>query len=149
MMVRRAVPADRDRLLMMAKAFHEASGTLLPFSFAAASLMAGRALTDPDKLCLVLSSDGCPAQGVLVAAASEHHFAPVRIATEIMWWIEPAFRGRAALDMLAAYEEWAADQGCDFVHMAGLGADPAVSALYRRRGYRAAETHFMKPLASN
>lgn len=146
MIVRRALPCDKGRLLVMARAFHAASGTPLPFSAAAASLVADAAMADPDRLCLVLADAGGTARGALLALAGDHHFSPVRIASEIMWWIDPDYRGRAAGDMIAAYEQWAAERGCDFIHMAGLGGDPAVSALYRRRGYQPAETHFMKPI---
>ena len=48
--------------------------------------------------------------------------------------------------MLDAYETWAAAQRCAFAGMAGMGEDPVVAALYLRRGYRRAETHFLKPL---
>ena len=48
--------------------------------------------------------------------------------------------------MLDAYEAWAGSQGCAFAGMAGMGADPDVAKLYLRRGYRVAETHFLKAL---
>lgn len=86
------------------------------------------------------------AQGVLMATATEHPFGPVWLARETVWWIDPAHRGTAAVRMLDAYETWAAAQGCQFVGMAGMGDDPAVAKLYQRRGYRVAETHYLKAL---
>ena len=84
-----------------------------------------------------------------MATASEHPFGPVWLARETLWWINPAYRGgTAAVRMLDAYEEWAALKGCLFVGMAGMGDDPAVAKLYRRRGYGHAETHYLKPLGS-
>jgi hypothetical protein len=50
--------------------------------------------------------------------------------------------------MLSEYEAWAAEQGCLFVGMAGMGDDPAVGKLYQRRGYRRAETHYLKSLSA-
>lgn len=99
----------------------------------------------PRHLALVHDVDGV-AQGVLLAVATQHPFGPVWLAKETVWWIEPAHRGRAALQMLAAYDTWWRDQGCQFGGMAGMGEDPAVRVLYERRGYRAVETHFLKAL---
>lgn len=96
-------------------------------------------------LCLVLEVDDA-AQGVLMAVASEHPFGPVRLATETVWWIEPAYRGRNAIRMLEAFEDWARGEACDYSGMAGMGAFPQVASLYQRRGYRAAELHFLKAL---
>lgn len=96
-------------------------------------------------ICIIHDVAG-RAEGVLMATASEHPFGPVWLARETVWWIDPAHRGSAAPRMLAEYETWAAAQGCQFVGMAGMGNDPAVCALYQRRGYRVAETHYLKPL---
>ncbi len=148
MIVRSAVPSDAGRVLVMAKAFHAASATPLPFSAAMASLVADAAITDDDKFCVVCADADDHARGVLVAHAGMHHFSPVMIASEIMWWIDPAFRGVIAGQMLDAYEDWARSKGCAFVHLAGLGASPVVSRLYCRRGFQPAETHFMKPLSA-
>jgi hypothetical protein len=83
-----------------------------------------------------------------MATASEHPFGPVWLARETVWWIDPAHRGSAAVRMLSEYEAWAAEQGCLFVGMAGMGDDPAVGKLYQRRGYRRAETHYLKSLSA-
>ncbi|RJG46495.1 GNAT family N-acetyltransferase [Mesorhizobium sp. DCY119] len=146
-MIRRAVVADKMRVLMMARSFHVAAG--LPFALHAAhaSLVFDACLTDVDRVCLVYDVDGT-AQGVLAAQAGAHPFGPFKVATEIMWWIEPAHRGRAALHMIAAYEAWARERGCSFANLVGLGADPITTKLYERCGYAAAERHFMKPLAA-
>lgn len=94
-------------------------------------------------LCLVNDVAGV-AQGVLMAHAFEHDFGPVWMAQERVWWIDPEHRGSAASRMLDAYETWARSKGCQFIGMAGMGKDPQVGALYQRRGYVRAETHFLK-----
>ncbi len=48
--------------------------------------------------------------------------------------------------MIAAYEQWAAGQGCTIMSLAGLGSDPKPAALYQRLGYQPAELHFSKTL---
>jgi hypothetical protein len=144
-MIRPAIAGDKARVLVMAKAFHEASGVPIPFSAAAASVLFDAALADSNRLCLVYERNGM-ARGVLAAVAAPHHLAPVMVASEIIWWIDPAWRGLAATRMLAAYEQWAVECECQFIGMVGLGADPAVSKLYARRGYQAVERHFLMPL---
>ncbi|NTS30662.1 GNAT family N-acetyltransferase [Phyllobacterium sp. BT25] len=145
-MIRRATMADKFRVLLLAKNFHEASGLPIPFNPPYASILFDQFLTAPEKICIVLDRDGV--QGVLAAQVGFLPIAPVRAATEVIWWIEPEYRGRDALHMLAAYEAWAEEQGCSFVNMVGLGSDPLPAKFYERRGYIAAERHFMKPIAS-
>jgi hypothetical protein len=144
-MIRRAIEADKMRVLTMCRAFHAASGVPFPFSAAMADALFRMALIEPDRLCLVFEQGGV-ARGVLAAQAGTHHLAPVKVASEIVWWIDPAWRGRAALKMLAAYEAWAAERGCAYVSMVGLGRYPAPAELYARRGYEPVELHFLRSL---
>ena len=86
------------------------------------------------------------AQGLLLARAFQHDFVPVWLAKEMAWWIEPAHRGRVAARMLDIYERWAHLRNCRFAGMVGMGEDPEIAKLYRRRGYGGAETHYLKAL---
>ena len=99
----------------------------------------------PHRLCLVHDVEGTT-RGVLMAVAAEHPFGPVRVARETVWFIERAYRGLAAVKMLDDYESWARGEGCQFIGMAGMGDDPDVGQLYRRRGYAVAEPHFLKAI---
>lgn len=144
-MIRPAVFGDRMRVLTMARAFHAASGVLFPFSAPMADNVFRSSLDAPDRLCLVLDVEGV-AHGVLAAEAQPHRLSPVKMAFEIMFWIDPAHRGRDARKMIAAYEQWARQNDCAFIHMVGLGGDPLTTRLYERSGYLAVERHFMKPL---
>lgn len=155
-MIRLATPNDRTRVVELladsrvGAGFDTAGGiTGFVFPFRAdyaerlfLSHLRGRALA-------IVHDVAGSAQGVLMATATEHPFGPVWLARETLWWIDPAHRGgTAAPRMLDVYEKWAAAQGCQFVGMAGMGDDPVVAKLYQRRGYRVAETHYLKPLAS-
>ena len=55
-------------------------------------------------------------------------------------------RGLAAIRMLDGYEGWARGEGCAYIGMAGMGDDPDVGRLYRRRGYAIAERHYLKAI---
>lgn len=117
----------------------------LPFVFSAphAAALVDRHIGEPHLLALVA---GEPAVGVLLASSQDHPFSAVRYAMETVWWVAPEARGRCAAGMLAAYEVWAATQGCVFAGMAALASFPRAGTIYRRAGYRETETHFLKPL---
>lgn|SRR5690606_39242296 len=141
-MIRRATPVDAPQIVRLLKDAHAAAALPFPFSAPHAMSLAQRHIAEPELLALVA---GEPAQGVLLASSQDHPFAAVRYATETVWWIAPKARGIGS-DMLAAYEIWAAEQGCAFAGMAALASFPRAGTIYRRRGYREAETHYLKPL---
>lgn len=143
MTVRRAVPADRLSIVGLLKNAHAAAALPFPFSATHAVALVDRHIADPSLFAFVA---GSPSQGVLLASAQDHPFAAVRYATETVWWIAPDARGQFAGAMLDAYEAWAGEQGCSFAGMAALATFPRAGTIYRRRGYREAETHFLKPL---
>lgn len=144
-MIRQAVIEDRLAVIAMLKRFHAAASPPFDFSPAHAERQFLAYQAAPDRLCLVLQADDRPV-GVLMAHAVDHPFAAIRMAGELCWWINPAYRGRSARSMIAAYEEWAAGQGCAIVSIAGLGSDPRPAAFYQRLGYQPAELHFSKTL---
>jgi GNAT superfamily N-acetyltransferase len=153
-MIRPARSTDLNRVVRLLEHSRGGAGfdqaeAMTGFHFAFDPVYAARLFTShvmlPNRLCLVLEVDGA-AQGVLMASADPHPFGPVRLAQETVWWIEPEHRGRDAVRMLDAYEDWAREQDCNFSGMVGMGAVPDVGKLYHRRGYRTAETHFLKAL---
>lgn len=144
-MIRRAEQSDRMAILSMVKRFHVESGVGLDFSPAMAMATIDRVLGDDDALALVFEIDG-KLRGVFAAIIHPHFFSIERCAQELVWWVEPAYRGRGAVKMLAEYEVWARSKGCHAVNMVGLGTDPVTTRLYERHGYTAQERHFLKRL---
>ena len=138
--IRHATPDDRLAVIRLLKDSHAAAGFTFPFSAPHADALF-RAHIERG-LVLVC---GDPAQGVLMASTFEHPFGAGKWAKETVWYIAPEARGRAALQMLDAYEAWAAEQGCTTIGMASLATND-VSRIYERRGYAPAETHFVKSL---
>ena len=145
MTCRPATPADRLAIVRLLRDAHKAAALPFPFSAPHAAALADRHIGSPNLLALVCGPPGA-AQGVLLASSQDHPFAPIRYACETAWWIAPEARGQGAAEMLAAYEAWAVEQGCAFAGMAALASFPRAGTIYRRRGYREAETHFLKPL---
>ena len=152
-MIRLAVETDKVAVIRLLEASHKAAGfdgagaSVFSFrfepAFAERLFMLHRQL--PACVCFVLDVEGI-ARGVLMAAATEHPFGQVWVARETVWFIETAYRGLSAVKMLDAYEVWARERGCEYIGMAGMGDDPAVGTLYRRRGYSVAETHYLKAI---
>ncbi|MFD1197369.1 GNAT family N-acetyltransferase [Brucella gallinifaecis] len=142
MVVRFALPSDRAACVQLLKSSHSAAGFTFPFQAAYAASLFDQHLASPQAVALVL---GDRPQGILLAAWCEHPFGAGRYAKETVWFIDPSARGRSALLMLDAYERWAREQSCTAVGMASLASND-VSRLYERRGYKPAETHFLKSL---
>jgi RimJ/RimL family protein N-acetyltransferase len=142
MIVRPARSDERFAVLSLCRDFHVASG--IPFAFDAAH--ASRAAQDhieaPRKLCLVLEVDGA-LRGVLAASVAISPLSPVRIAQELVFWLDPDHRGRAAFEMLQAYEVWALSEGCVALGLSGLN-DARVARFFRASGYALSENKFLK-----
>lgn len=142
--VRLAAPADRFVIVGLLRDAHAAATSMpVPFSAPHAMALADRHIAGGNLLALVL---GDPVTGVLLASAQDHPFGGAKYAMETVWWIAPEARGRAAHQMLDAYERWARERGCAFCQMAALVSFPQAARIYERRGYSAVETHYLKPL---
>lgn len=141
-MIRRADLADRQSIVRMGRDFLLASGLNLTFDAAWADASARSAILDVDQLVLVLEIDGCVC-GMLCAACGFSPLAPVRVARETVFWIDPHIRGLWAGAFISAYEEWAKSRGCAVVGLASLEIK-RVGPLYQRRGYVPVEQHFLK-----
>lgn len=151
-MIRLANPRDKNRVIELLRdsrigaGFASGEGFTFPFDPAYAARLFVQHTTAAHCACFVLDSGGT-AQGVLMVVAFNHPYGPVRVSKDTMWWIDPAHRGgTAAFRMLDAFEVWSAAQGCAFSGIAGMGEDPAIAHLLARRGYGAAEVHYLKPL---
>ena len=140
--VRPARPDERFAVLALCKRFHAASGIPFAFDPAHASRAVQEHIECPRKLCLILDANGAQ-RGVLAASASISPLAPVKIAQEIVFWVDPGHRGRAAFKMLDAYEAWARREGCAGAGLSGLN-DPRVSRFFRASGYALTENKFLK-----
>ena len=143
-MIRRAVADDRPDMVRMGRDFVRHSGLSLPFDAAWADRSLAGHMEHSDRLALVLELRGA-VRGMLCAAQVQSPLAPVRVASELVFWIDPPERGRFAVEMIRAYEAWAVEQGCCLASMATVGAKRA-DALYQRCGFVPAERHFVKAI---
>lgn len=146
--IRSATREDVPRIVEMARRFFPESGyaRIAPMPDAQA---AGLALITMDSgIMLVAEVDGT------IAAMACLHIEPflfnpaVTIAQELVFWIEPEFRGgMLAARMLRAIEERCNKRGVRVIRMATLPSSPEAAAqLYERSGFALSETYFVKVL---
>lgn len=79
--------------------------------------------------------------GALLGALSEPWFGSVLTATELAWWVSPAYRGTAGMRLLRAFEDWAMhhDAQCIALSELTMPGSPDLGVALERHGYRAVE----------
>jgi len=137
-----AVPTDRFAMVRMGKDFLRESTLPLPEDPGYMSRTVSLYMELPNCLALVLDVDGA-VKGMLLAAVDDSPLAPVKMAKETVWWVDPGARGHGGR-MLDCFEEWAKDRGASLVAMSAL--DRRVGVLYKRRFYKEADTSYYKVL---
>lgn len=141
-MIRQATGADVPAMVRMAGDFIAASGTGLPFDAEYVESSLRIHLGTGGRFTVVLDVDG-EARGMLCAMASRSTLAPVAVATELVFWIDPECRGRAAMEMIQAYSDWAQAAGCMSAAMVSLPGR-SLERLYSMAGFAPAETTHSK-----
>jgi hypothetical protein len=101
-------------------------------------------LSENKKNAICLLSDS----GLIAARIVVLPFSEARIATEMVWWIDPKHRGkREAIELLNAYEYWADNvaiaDGCQMSCLSTLNPDK-LDRLYRRKGYQLTDTSYLR-----
>lgn len=141
MIVRNAEAQDKIPVIELLKEFHRESGVPFPFQAAYAERLFFTHTLRPDACCLVV---GHPCVGVLMGHTFDHPLGWGKWAEEKILYVTRAYRRDGVGDgLLDVYEAWAAEQGCVVAGAATLAGND-VSRMYERRGYSAAETHFIK-----
>jgi GNAT superfamily N-acetyltransferase len=83
--------------------------------------------------------------GILGASVSPFIFGDMKVATDILWWVEPTRRGdNIGTELIKAYEYWAKTVGCRIAVMVSL--DERVGKFYEKNGYALYERAYMKEL---
>ena len=102
--------------------------------------LAGTILTNPDAAMWVCVRDEQPI-GMLAMAMVTHPMSGDRIASEIVWWMNPSARG-AGVRLLRTAERWAKDRGAVAVHM--IAPTERVGQLYAAIGYAPVEVNYYR-----
>ena len=70
------------------------------------------------------------------------------VATEFFWFVVPEYRGKNGMELYWKFEHWALAQKCKEIRMVHLmdSMPDRLATVYKRLGYEAAETHYVKSL---
>lgn len=141
-------PKDKTRLVELLYNFHQ--NTLykeMSFSVEKVNSLIETSLKeDKNKtivICLMDSSDII--QGVVIGTVSESIFNTDKCAMEMVWWVEPEFRGhRESIQLIKAYKNWGLRVGCSVIQMCSLSNSPKnVDAVYKHLGLQPVETTYV------
>lgn len=137
-LVRRAIPADVDRMVAMGQAMHaESTCAHLNFNAAKFKNLLLSAAASPNRLALVAAS-GEQLHGMLLGYVVEYFFGNDKVASDQLVYVAPNWRGTlAAKKLITAYRDWAASLGAKEV---GLGTTTGVNTertgrFYERLGF--------------
>jgi GNAT superfamily N-acetyltransferase len=146
MTIRPATLNDVAEIVTMAEAFAAQTdyGRHITISPSHVASLAESLIQDGSGAVLVAQDRGGAVVGMLALKAFEHPMSGQRIATEFVWWVEPAHRGSAGVRLLKAGEQWARDAGATALQMVAPNA--RVGAFYEAVGYQSVETSYVRAL---
>lgn len=126
---------DTPRILELCRHFQEESNYPFPFDQEYVQGFVSDLLSQSNALILGLSDHQGELQGVLGAIVVNHPFFNIPFASELIFWIEPEYRGnKKSVEMIQAYEYWAVNKmGCKIVTLDNQ-AD-SLDLLYEKLNY--------------
>lgn len=137
--MRLATLSDVSRIYELCESFYRASSYTFELDQQYGENYIKGHLTHPTCLSLLHESDQGTIEGCLLAVVSPHPFLPLKVANELVWWIEPQYRSRHSTKLLEAYEYWAIEvQKADLVCVTSTD-DPRLEKYYKRKGYTVKE----------
>lgn len=145
-MIRPATLSDIPDIIRMGTEFMQ---TVEPYTIwtpqpAVLAETARTLITTPQQIILLAEMSG-QVVGMLGAAIYRHPLSGEPTATEIMWWVSPAWRGGVGVRLFHAFEQWAGENGAVVVQMGAPSS--TVERLYQRRGYTRMDVGYYKYLA--
>lgn len=144
--VRVARVEDFSRILPMAKAFYDFYDTTIPFDEESTYALF---LDLVEHGFIVVAEKGLDLVGMIGFMVGpfpmNKHY---KVATEIMWWMEPEHRGtRVSLMLVQVAEQLAKIDDCYQVVMSALANSPkSIGKTYERLGYVYQEGSYVKEL---
>ena len=150
-MLRMATPADEDRIFDLLVNFYNNTEYKTEAMDEGKVRNLIRMCSDPtirDSVVILWDKDGI-VSGLIAGQWTEVRFNNSRVATEIVWWVEPyARKTEAANRLLGAFEAWAEHENCQRVQMYALNNNYAsvLHRYYYKEGYKLAELSYVRDL---
>jgi len=140
MTLRLALEEDFHTVLDMARRFHsESPFDILPFDEASVRAVFDSYLADPSTTVFIMND-----YGVIIGQKYIPPFTTVPVTAEIAWYVRPEGRGKASLELLAAYQDWSYRVGARVTQVAMLDGMTDLDKFYRRQGFTPAERSYIK-----
>jgi N-acetylglutamate synthase-like GNAT family acetyltransferase len=142
--IRRATLSDVPAIVALAQAFvaetpYHLHITLDPVKVAA---FAEQLIPNPDAFVMV--AEGVKGlEGMLAMMMLTHPMSGERVASEVVWWMNPASRG-SGVRLLKQAEQWARSQDAAAMHLVAPTA--RVGSFYSKVGYVPVETGYQRRL---
>lgn len=144
-MIRFAQISDVPAIVDMGCKFNASLPDPMPFYRDHAELRAQQHLMSQDCYSALLEIDGSVV-GMLLAQITPANFAPIKLAKEVLFWIEPKHRGNWMRTFLSHYENWARSKGCQLVGIGSIAGNERAAKVFARIGYMPIETVMAKKI---
>lgn len=97
------------------------------------------------QLLLVATTDAGELVGYTGASCTVLHFSFTKVACELFWWVEPAYRGRAGLVLFRELVRAVRASGAQYLFMSALfGRNlEELAVFYERKGFAPSEMLFV------
>lgn len=140
--MRAATVDDLDAIVTMAESFLRETpyGTQIGTNPDQVREFAWTLLTNPEAAIAV--TGGETPTGMIALWCFAHPFSGERIASELVWWVNPEARGSAGVRLLRWAEAWARAQGAVALQM--IAPTDRVGEFYERRGYTRVEVSYQR-----
>lgn len=140
-MLRLASEEDFDRIVEMARRFHQESPYLdLPFSVDQCRILFDTYLKDPTTVIIIVGD-----HGMIIGAKHKPPFSTEIVTSEIAWWVDHEARGsRESIELMKAYTDWSIRIGATITQMAMLDDVTDLDKFYRRSGFTPAERSYIR-----
>ena len=142
-MIREATAADLPPLLLIAKAFGDEAPDTHNYDLDKVEAMLRFCIYDDNAVVYVMEMDEVVVGGI-VGVVAEMWASYDLSATEVAWFVDKNYRGRGALKLLRAFEDWAESKEADYITVADIEGIANLEPLYKRKGYSKVETSYSK-----
>jgi len=142
-MIRKATTEDIFSIAVLGRQFVREVGE--EFSFDSETAIRSLQMAIPsDQFFLWVSEQDGDVVGFLAGTLSGTLFSKDKVASELVWYMDPAHRGSEAIKLVNKFEDWAKANGCNRVSMADVDLLNSLSSLYERKGYKLYEKAYVK-----
>lgn len=142
-MIREATTDDIFDLLVLARAFSKEAPAMHKWDKEKTEQMLKSCIAADNCTILVIDKDD-EVVGGLVGMVTPLFMSNTVVASELAWFVDKDNRGREALKLVRAFEDWAEANGAEWITMADIEGIANLGKLYGRLGYEVTETAYSK-----